>query len=145
MTTDSIRRWWHITSWRVRYLWLDTPFGRWMHIGVAVLLLAAAAWRAWLWRGQAAAGPVHAELTLFAYIVIMVVTSLIMLALTPKQPDAVDQVVEAPRLKDGAGVRMVFGEVWITDPDIAGWKKMGTKTIRGKKSGFNGRPIIGYW
>ena len=39
-----------------------------------LLLLAAAAWRAWLWRGQAAAGPVHAELTLFAYIVIMVVT-----------------------------------------------------------------------
>ncbi len=145
MTTDSIRRWWHITSWRVRYLWLDTPVGRWMHIGVAVLLLAAAAWRAWLWRGQAAAGPVHAELTLFAYIVIMVVTSLIMLALTPKQPDAADQVVEAPRLKDGSGVRMVFGEVWITDPDIIGWKKMGTKTIRGKKSGFNGRPIIGYW
>ena len=145
MTKDSIRRWWHITRWRLRYLWLDTPFGRWMHIGAAILMLIVAVLRLPAALGAAQSGPVHAEITLFTQIVIMVVMALISIALAPKQPDAVDQVVEAPRVKDGAGVRMVFGEVWITDPDIIGWKKMGTKTIRGKKSGFNGRPIIGYW
>lgn len=145
MTKESLRRWWHITRWRLRYLWLDTSFGRWMHIGAAILMLIVAVLRLPAALGAVQSGPVHAEITLFTQIVIMVVLSLISIALTPKQPDAVDQVIEAPRLKDGAGVRMVFGEVWITDPDIIGWKKMGTKTIRGKKSGFNGRPIIGYW
>lgn len=145
MTKESLRRWWHITRWRLRYLWLDTPFGRWMHIGVAILMLIVAVLRLPAALGAAQSGPVHAEITLFTQIVIMVVMALVSIALTPKQPDAVDQVIEAPRLKDGNGVRMVFGEVWITDPDIIGWKKMGTKTIRGKKSGFNGRPIIGYW
>lgn len=145
MTKESLRRWWHITRWRLRYLWLDTPFGRWMHIGAAILMLIVAVLRLPAALGAAQSGPVHAEITLFTQIVIMVVMALVSIALTPKQPDAVDQVIEAPRLKDGTGVRMVFGEVWITDPDIIGWKKMGTKTIRGKKSGFNGRPIIGYW
>lgn len=145
MTKDSIRRWWHITRWRLRYLWLDTPFGRWVHIGLAALLIGVVLFKLAMVVRTPPTGAVHAELTLFAQIVIMVIVSLISIALTPKQPDAVDQVVEAPRLEDGAGVRMVFGEVWITDPAVIGWKKMGTKTIRGKKSGFNGRPIIGYW
>ncbi len=143
MTKESLRRWWHITRWRLRYLLLDTDAGRRCILGVAGL--------AWVWslvelvvlmRTAAADAPQQA---FWVQVVWFVVSVLVSMALTPKQPDAADQVVEAPRLKDGSGVRMVFGEVWITDPDIIGWKKMGTKTIRGKKSGFNGRPIIGYW
>lgn len=145
MKKESFRRWLRLTWWRLRYLWLDTPFGRWMHIGLAAVLLLIALWKfPSLWK-RADDGVVHAEITLFVQIMIMVVSSLIMMALTPKTPDAADQVNEAPRVEDGVGVRMVFGEVWITDPAVIGWKKMGTKTIRGKKSGFNGRPIIGYW
>ena len=143
MTKESFRRWWHITRWRQRYFLLDTDAGRRCILGVAGL--------AWVWslielvalmRTAAADAPQQA---FWVQVVWFVVSVLVSMALTPKQPDAADQVVEAPKLKDGAGVRMVFGEVWITDPDIIGWKKMGTKTIRGKKSGFNGRPIIGYW
>lgn len=143
MTKESLRRWWHITRWRLRYFLLDTDTGRRCILGVAGL--------AWVWslfelvvlmRTAAADAPQQA---FWVQVVWFVVSVLVSMALTPKQPDAADQVVEAPRLKDGSGVRMVFGEVWITDPDIIGWKKMGTKTIRGKKSGFNGRPIIGYW
>ncbi len=143
MTKESLRRWWHITRWRMRYFLLDTDAGRRCILGVAGL--------AWVWslfelvvlmRTAAADATQQA---FWVQVVWFVVSVLVSMALTPKQPDAADQVVEAPRLKDGSGVRMVFGEVWITDPDIIGWKKMGTKTIRGKKSGFNGRPIIGYW
>lgn len=143
MTKESLRRWWHITSWRVRYFLLDTDAGRRCILGVAGL--------AWVWTlvefvslMRVAASDVPQQ-AFWVQVVWFVVSVLVSMALTPKQPDAADQVVEAPRLKDGSGVRMVFGEVWITDPDIIGWKKMGTKTIRGKKSGFNGRPIIGYW
>lgn len=143
MTKESLRRWWHITSWRVRYFLLDTDAGRRCILGVAGL--------AWVWTlvefvslMRVAASDVQQQ-AFWVQVVWFVVSVLVSMALTPKQPDAADQVVEAPRLKDGSGVRMVFGEVWITDPDIIGWKKMGTKTIRGKKSGFNGRPIIGYW
>lgn len=143
MTKESFHRWWHITRWRLRHFLLDTDAGRRCILGVAGL--------AWVWtlvefvslmRVAASGEPKQA---FWVQVVWFIITVLVSMALTPKQPDAVDQVVEAPRLKDGTGVRMVFGEVWITDPDIIGWKKMGTKTIRGKKSGFNGRPIIGYW
>lgn len=143
MTKESIRRWWHITRWRLRYALLDTPAGRHVCIAAAVVIAAFGAWQFFAaMRAYAAGEPVQA---FWVEVVLFVVSVLISYALTPKQPDAADQVVEAPRVKDGGGVRMVFGEVWITDPDIIGWRKMGTKTIRGKKSGFNGRPIIGYW
>lgn len=142
MTKESIRRWWHITRWRLRYALLDTPAGRHVCLALALVLAAVSAWQFYAgMRAHEAGEPQQA----WVQIVVAIVVALISYALTPKQPDAVDQVTEAPRLIDGAGVRMVFGEVWITDPAIIGWRKMGTKTIRGKKSGFNGRPIIGYW
>ncbi len=142
MTKESIRRWWHITRWRLRYALLDTPAGRHVCLALALVLAAVSAWQFYAgMRAHEAGEPQQA----WVQIVVAIVVALISYALTPKQPDAVDQVAEAPRLIDGAGVRMVFGEVWITDPAIIGWRKMGTKTIRGKKSGFNGRPIIGYW
>lgn len=144
MKNDAFRRWMHLTGWRLRYLWLDTPVGRWINLGAAALLLILAVFLLFDAHSAAKVGePVGAAI--WVQLVIMVVSSLILMALTPKTPDATDQVNEAPRVEDGAGVRMVFGEVWITDPAVIGWKKMGTKTIRGKKSGFNGRPIIGYW
>lgn len=140
---ESMRRWWHITRWRVRYALLDTPAGRHLCIAMAVVVAAFGAWQFYAaTRAYAAGEPL---MSFWVQVVLFVVSALISYALTPKQPDSADQVVEAPRVKDGGGVRMVFGEVWITDPDIIGWRKMGTKTIRGKKSGFNGRPIIGYW
>ena len=143
ITKVSICRWWHVTRWRLRYVLLDTPAGRHLCIAAAVMSAAFGAWQFFAaMRASAADEPIQA---FWVQVVLFVVSVLISYALTPKQPDAADQVVEAPRVKDGGGVRMVFGEVWITDPDIIGWRKMGTKTIRGKKSGFNGRPIIGYW
>ena len=141
-TINSFRRWAHITRWRLRYLLLDTPLGRYASLGLAVVLAAISVWQFYTGMRAAAAGEPQQA---WVQIVIAIVVALISYALTPKTPDAVDQVTEAPHLKDGMGVRMVFGEVWITDPAVIGWKKMGTKTIRGKKSGFNGRPIIGYW
>lgn len=144
MKNDAFRRWMHLTGWRLRYLWLDTPFGRLINGSAAALLLILALFALADAHSTAKTGePVSA--VIWMQIVIMVVTSLILMALTPKTPDATDQANEAPRVEDGARVRMAFGEVWITDPAVIGWKKMGTKTIRGKKSGFNGRPIIGFW
>ncbi len=133
----------HVWGWRLRYWWLDTEAGLRCRWGLAAVLYLWSAWQAFLmWRGWSAGEPMHA---FWIQVVWFIVSALISYALTPKTPDSVDQPGQAPRVEDGAGVRMVFGEVWITDPDIIGWKKMGTKTIRGKKSGFNGRPIIGYW
>lgn len=143
MTKDSVNRWLHITRWRIRYALLDTPIGKYASLGLAFVFAAFGIWQISVTMRASAAG--EPQQAIWVQIVVAIVAALISYALIPKQPDAVDQVTEAPRLEDGAGVRMVFGEVWITDPAIIGWRKMGTKTIRGKKSGFNGRPIIGYW
>lgn len=139
----TLGRFLYVWGWRLRYFWLDTKAGMRCRWGLAAVLCLWAAWQAVsAARGWAADEPVQA---FWVQIVIMIVSILISYALTPKTPDSVDQPGQAPRVEDGAGVRMVFGEVWITDPMVIGWRKMGTQTIRGKKSGFNGRPIIGYW
>jgi len=139
----TLARYLYVYGWRFRYLWFDTPLGPRCRLTAAALVAVFSVWHfVYRLRTFDPGQPVQA---FWEQIAILVISMLISYALTPKTPDAVDQPGQAPKVEDGAGVRMVFGEVWITDPAVIGWKKIGTQTIRGKKSGFNGRPIIGYW
>lgn len=133
----------YVLGWRFRYLWFDTSLGPRCRLTAAAMVAVFAAWQ--FVDGMRAVGSGQPMQAIWPQIAMFVISMLISYALTPKTPDAVDQPGQAPKVEDGAGVRMVFGEVWITDPHAVGWRKIGTQTIRGKKSGFNGRPIIGFW
>lgn len=134
-----------LLAWRLRYWWLDTPAGRVAcHLG-ALLFALLAAWRGWALTQLPADAPQLAVVNFWVQLAIMVVASLVMMALAPKPKDTPAAEGEVPVTEDGAAYPIVFGEEWIDAPVLIGWKKLGTANIRGKKSGFSGRPIIGYW
>ncbi len=137
----ALQRLAYVYGWRLRHLWMDTNAGRWLCLGLAGVLLVATGV---MLTNALQDGPAGLA-AIWPQIIIMIVSTLIMMALAPNPTDAQKGTAESPQVEDGAGIRMVFGEVWIDDPTIVGHKPMGTKNIRGKKSGWNGRPIIGYW
>lgn len=130
--------------WRTRHLWFDTNLGKGLCLGTAAALLVMAG----VYMGWKITQPPPTEqqaVVWWVYVIWMVVAALVAMALAPKPKNAEAGTPEVPVVEDGQGVTMVFGEVWITDPTLGGHRPMGTKNIRGKKSGFSGRPIIGYW
>lgn len=139
---NAVQRLAYVYGWRLRYLWLDTNSGRWLCLGLAGVLLVAGGVMLGLGLMRPAA---QHQAAFWVQIVIMVVSALVMMALAPKPKKPEAGTPEVPTVEDGQGIRMVFGEVWVSDLTVIGHKPMGTKNIRGKKSGFSGRPIIGYW
>lgn len=139
---NAVQRLAYVYGWRLRYLWLDTNAGRWLCLGLAGVLLVAGGVMLGLGLMRPAA---QHQAAFWVQIVIMVVSALVMMALAPKPKKPEAGTPEVPEVEDGQGIRMVFGEVWVSDLTVIGHKPMGTKNIRGKKSGFSGRPIIGYW
>lgn len=137
----ALQRLAYVYGWRLRHLWMDTNVGRWLCLGLAGVLLVATG----VMLATALTGAREMHAGFWIQIAIMVVSTLIMMALAPNPTDAAKSTAESPQVEDGQGIRMVFGEVWVDDPTVVGHKPMGTKNIRGKKSGWNGRPIIGYW
>ena len=137
----ALQRLAYVYGWRLRHLWMDTNVGRWLCLGLAGVLLVATG----VMLATALTGAREMHAGFWIQIAIMVVSTLIMMALAPNPTDAAKSTAESPQVEDGQGIRMVFGEVWVDDPTVVGHKPMGTKNIRGKKSGWKGRPIIGYW
>lgn len=144
---NALQRLAYVYGWRVRHLWLDTNAGRWLCLGLAaVLLVATGVVLGWgITRPPAPQPERLLGFVWWVHVIWMVVTTLIMMALAPKPKKPEAGTPEVPTVEDGKGIRMVFGEVWVSDLTVIGHKPMGTKNIRGKKSGFSGRPIIGYW
>jgi len=54
--------------------------------------------------------------------------------LAPKPPSQKPQDVKTPASKEGGKIRKIYGTVWIEDPIVLGFKKIGTDAIR-KKGG----------
>ncbi len=65
-------------------------------------------------------------------LVAMIASALISYALRPKPKEP--EVVKAniPVAEDGKGIEIVFGEVWIEDPFILGFKQLGQIPIKAK-------------
>lgn len=137
----------HVYGWRLRHWWMDTPGGRVACLAASTALALAAGWLTY--RGFTAPAPKPgqpaAAVVWWVYALWMVAISLVMMALAPKPKDVKPAEAQLPQTEDGAGIPMAFGEVWIEGPILAAHKLAGTDNIRGKKSGFSGRPIIGYW
>lgn len=123
--------------WRSRYLLLDTKVGVVTAVLAGIVSISAgtaAAMTGYMLHTRLPAapqvGPVKAEITLAAYLIIMIVSAIISYALTPKPKDQKPQSAEAPQTEDGLDIPVVFGEVWIDDSAVLGWKTMGTDKIR---------------
>jgi len=137
VNSAALHRQAYIWSWRVRYWLLDTRVGSVVAVAsllacaVAATMLARLGWQMATDRTV----PQHAEITLAAYLIIMLVSAIISWALTPKPKEPKPQSAEAPTVEDGQDIRMIFGTVWIDDPIVVAWKTMGTDKIRrsGKK------------
>ena len=68
----------------------------------------------------------------WAYIIIMIVVALVAYAMRPKPKNP--EVVKAsiPVVDDGKGVIRVYGEIWIDDSIVLGFKQMGEIPIKAK-------------
>lgn len=62
----------------------------------------------------------------------MVVSALISYALRPKQKDPEPAKANIPVAEDGKGIERIYGEVWIDDPYVLGFKQLGQKPIKAK-------------
>ena len=71
------------------------------------------------------------------YIVALVISAAISAATAPTPEPPPVGTVDMPTVKDGAGVVRIYGEVWINDPVILGWKNLGVTPIK-KKGGKKG-------
>lgn len=69
---------------------------------------------------------------MWVQIAIMVVSALISYATRPKAEQPKPGTVETPVVEAGWVYRKVYGTVWIDDPQVIGFKRMGTKRIRTK-------------
>lgn len=71
---------------------------------------------------------------MWVQIAILVVSALISYATRPKPQQAKPGTVETPVAEEGRTIRKVYGTVWIDDPQMLGFKRIGTDRIR-KKGG----------
>lgn len=69
---------------------------------------------------------------MWVQIAILIVSALISHANRPKPEKPKPGTVETPVVKAGWEYRKVYGTVWIDDPQVIGFKRMGTDRIRTK-------------
>lgn len=71
----------------------------------------------------------------FAYLAVIIVSGLVVQALTPKppppKPAALDDF-DAPTAEEGRAIPVVFGTVWITGPNVVWYGDLRTTPIRSK-------------
>lgn len=65
-------------------------------------------------------------------LILLIVSMIIQYALAPKPEQPKPQENKAPEVEDGKSIRKVYGEVWIDDPMVLGWKDMGIQKIKAK-------------
>lgn len=130
------------TQWRVRYWWLDTESGARAHVGafavaclVLVYQLFKIALRVML-PPPVSTEPHEAVYWWVVQLIIAIIASIIAYVLRPKTPKQEEPKHEGPTVEDGLCIDDHFGEVWITEPHLMAWKKVGTEKIKaegGKK------------
>jgi hypothetical protein len=84
---------------------------------------------------QVAGQPVqHAWIQIVWYLVILVVAAVLAYALAPKPKEPEPGKSRIPEADDGKAIIHVFGTVWIEDPMVLAFKRMGEVPIK-KKAG----------
>jgi len=65
-------------------------------------------------------------------VALFVVSALISFALRPKIEGAKPQESKTPRVEEGKKIPKIYGTVWINDPMVLGFKRIGTDPIKSK-------------
>ena len=68
----------------------------------------------------------------FIYLAIMIVAAIVAYAMAPKPKAPEPGKGQIPEADDGKSVIQVFGDVWVEDPMVIGFKPMGTDPIKAK-------------
>lgn len=74
----------------------------------------------------------HAWIAVVWQLAAMVVSALISYALRPKQKDPEPAKANIPVADDGKGIERFYGEIWVDDPYMLGFKQLGQKPIKAK-------------
>lgn len=125
-------------QWRVRYWWLDTESGAHAHVGafvVACLVLVYQLFKIALRVMLPPPAPVEPQQAIVWWVVqliIAIIASAIAYVLRPKTPKPTETKQDGPTVEDGLCIDDHFGEVWITEPHLMAWKKVGTQKIKSK-------------
>lgn len=69
---------------------------------------------------------------MWVQIAILVVSALISYATRPKPENPKPGKVGIPVAEEGKPIRKVYGTVWINDPQVLGFKTIGTDRIKSK-------------
>lgn len=70
--------------------------------------------------------------TIIIQIIIMIVSIAITYAMRPKTEPVKPQEGTIPDVEDGTSIYRIYGEEWIDDSFILGWKNLGTEAIKSK-------------
>lgn len=100
-----------------------------------VLLLGAVGWALDQVLGAPAPEAAQAIINIWVQIAIMVVSAILSYALAPKAPQPPKPTLEDfdfPTAEEGRPVPVVFGEVWITGPNILWYGDLDTTPIKVK-------------
>ena len=92
------------------------------------------------WAGDPPASP-HALLflpQLAAALIMMVVSTLITLALTPKPKPPEPGKADTPDIQEGQAPVEIFGAVWLSEPIMAGWAQLDPPEPIKSKAGKKG-------
>ena len=76
--------------------------------------------------------PKEAAYQLIYYLIILIISLLVMMALQPKMEEQKPGENKAPEVEDGKSIRKVYGTVWVDDPMVLAWKDVGTLKIMSK-------------
>ncbi len=69
---------------------------------------------------------------MWVFLAVLVVSVALMAAIRPKQEPPAVQEGNTPTTEEGVKLRKVYGTVWVSDPSLIAFKKMGTIPIRSK-------------
>ena len=75
---------------------------------------------------------VRAWVNFLIQLAVMLVAALISYAMRPKPKDSPVAKASVPVTEDGKSIRRIYGEVWIDDSIVLGFKQTGTTPIKAK-------------
>lgn len=75
---------------------------------------------------------VHAVINVFVYVAILIVAAILAYALAPKPPSPEPGKSVVPEADDGKAIIRAYGDVWVEDPMVLGFKTMGSDPIKAK-------------
>ena len=99
------------------------------------LVLGALGWALDRWLGAPAPGAALAIINIWVALAVMVVSAVLSYALAPKAPQPPKPTLEDfdfPTAEEGRAVPVVFGEVWITGPNMLWYGDLVTTPIKVK-------------